>query len=142
MRSFPWRPPIHLQMQSNSVALTSHCMHRPAAAAAVSFLASISLADLHFLHTVESWHLTRTCYHKLHAAACSGRIVLEVFARHTMSRLFASFFDHILGQEASFFSTLSAGELMARTSGDSLTLRGMFTTTAYQVSTALILQDV
>jgi hypothetical protein len=52
-----------------------------------------------------------------------------------MSQLFASFFNHILGQEASFFSRLPAGELMARTSGDSLTLRGMFTTTAYQVST-------
>lgn len=37
------------------------------------------------------------------------------------------------GQELTFFSRLPAGELMARTSGDSLTLRSMFTSTAYQV---------
>lgn len=68
------------------------------------------------------------------ALACSGRIILELFARQTMSQLFAAFFDHILGQDITFFSKLSAGELMARTSGDSLTLRSMFTATAYQVS--------
>ncbi|WIA17366.1 hypothetical protein OEZ85_014227 [Tetradesmus obliquus] len=62
-----------------------------------------------------------------------GHVVLELFARKTMSSLFASFFDHILGQELTFFSRLPAGELMARTSGDSLTLRSMFTSTAYQL---------
>lgn len=58
---------------------------------------------------------------------------MELFARQTMSQLFASFFDHILGQEVTFFNRLPAGELMARTSGDSLTLRSMFSSTAYQV---------
>jgi hypothetical protein len=37
------------------------------------------------------------------------------------------------GQELTFFNKLPAGELMARTSGDSLTLRSMFTSTTYQV---------
>lgn len=36
-------------------------------------------------------------------------------------------------QDLPFFERLSPGELMARTSGDSLTLRGIVSTTVYQV---------
>lgn len=36
-------------------------------------------------------------------------------------------------QDLPFFSRLSPGELMARTSGDSLTLRTLVATTAFQV---------
>jgi hypothetical protein len=41
-------------------------------------------------------------------------------------------------QELTFFSRLSAGELMARTSGDSLTLRSLLSTAFYQARTKAV----
>jgi hypothetical protein len=45
---------------------------------------------VHAYHTCELLCCSCCC------CCCSGHVVLELFARKTMSTLFASFFDHIL----------------------------------------------
>lgn len=63
----------------------------------------------------------------------AGRATLELFTRNAMRALFRRFFEHVIAQDSPFFARLSPGELMARTSGDSLTLRTLVSTTAFAV---------
>jgi ABC-type multidrug transport system fused ATPase/permease subunit len=68
------------------------------------------------------------------ALTLAGRLTLEQFARLTMTTTFRRFFEHVIFQDLPFFDRLSPGELMARTSGDSLTLRQLISVTTYSVS--------
>ncbi|PNH12273.1 ABC transporter B family member 5 [Tetrabaena socialis] len=62
-----------------------------------------------------------------------GSLALEFFTRTAMRELFRRFFEHVVFQDMPFFARLSPGELMARTSGDSLTLRGIVSNTIYRL---------
>ncbi|GAX84702.1 hypothetical protein CEUSTIGMA_g12124.t1 [Chlamydomonas eustigma] len=62
-----------------------------------------------------------------------GGITLEQFSRMAMQTLFRRFFEHVVFQDLPFFDRLSPGELMARTSGDSLTVRSIVSSTCYQM---------
>ena len=68
-----------------------------------------------------------------------GTVVMEFFAKRAMQTLFRRFFEHIIYQDLPFFDHLSPGELMARTSGDSLTLRSLVTATTFQLLEGAIL---
>lgn len=67
------------------------------------------------------------------AFSLTGRVVVELFTKKAMRTLFRRFFEHVIFQDLPFFSRLSPGELMARTSGDSLTLRSIVSSTTYQI---------
>lgn len=69
----------------------------------------------------------------------AGSIAMEFFAKKAMQTLFRRFFEHIIYQDLPFFERLSPGELMARTSGDSLTLRSLVTSATFQLLEGLIL---
>eukprot|EP00191_Tetraselmis_sp_GSL018_P005803 CAMPEP_0177609924 /NCGR_PEP_ID=MMETSP0419_2-20121207/19428_1 /TAXON_ID=582737 /ORGANISM="Tetraselmis sp., Strain GSL018" /LENGTH=1354 /DNA_ID=CAMNT_0019105041 /DNA_START=352 /DNA_END=4413 /DNA_ORIENTATION=- len=66
-------------------------------------------------------------------AEVAGGAFMQVFARNAMQGLFTKLFAHLINQDIDLFKHLTVGEVSARCSGDSLTLKACITFTAYSI---------
>ena len=62
----------------------------------------------------------------------SGMLLMEGFSLFSLRQFFHKLFTHLVHQDMGYFDSMSTGEVLARTGGDSLTFRSLLTTSMYR----------